>query len=118
MKSIFSRTVSSLWYHKKRNILITIWFFLLLFLLVSVTIISIASSQQVDYLNANVGNCVVMTKISEGTEGMEGPFYTREAEQLKTLPFVKDCNAVGFSWGNLVDDVPVVKDKELYAKIL
>ncbi len=117
MKSIFSRTAYSLWHHKRRNILITIWFFLLLFLLISVTIISIASGQQVDYLNANVGNCVTMTKVSEGVDGMEGPFYTKEADQLKTLPFVRDCNMVGFGIGNLVDAVPVVKDEELYARV-
>ncbi len=117
MKSIFSRTANSLWYHKKRNILITVWFFLLLFLLISVTIISIASGQQVDYLNANVGNCVMMTKISEGVDGMEGPFYAKEADQLKSLPFVRDCNMVGFGIGNLVDATPVVMDEEMYARV-
>lgn len=117
MKSIFNRTAYSLWHHKKRNILITVWFFLLLFLLISVTIISIASSQQVDFLNANVGNCVMMTKISEGVDGMEGPFYAKEADQLKSLPFVRDCNMVGFGIGNLVDAVPVVKDEEMYARV-
>lgn len=114
MKSIFSRTAYSLWHHKRRNILISVWFFLLLFLLISVTLISIASKQQVDYLNANVGNCVMMTKISDDVEGMEGPFYTKEADQLKTLPFVRDCNMVGFGSGNLVDAVPIMKDKELF----
>jgi putative ABC transport system permease protein len=95
-----------------------VWFFLLLFLLISVTIISIASSQQVAYLNANVGNCVMMTKISEGVDGMEGPFYSKEADQIKRLPFVWDCNLVGFGSGNLVDAEPIVMDKEMYDLVI
>jgi|GEM_PF-3509036 len=114
MIMIFSRTALSLWHHKRRNILITIGFFLLLFLMISVTIISIASDRQVAYLNANVGNCVMMTKSSENVDGMEGPFYAKEADQLKNLPFVRDYNMVGFGVGNLVDAVPVIKDKELF----
>ena len=116
MKSIFSRTANSLWYHKKRNILITIWFFLLLFLLISVTLISIASGQQVDYLNKNVGNTVIIQKVGDLDPAMKGGFYSREIDKISSLSFVKNYNAVGFHSGRLVDAAPVVAD-EKYEKI-
>ncbi len=113
MKSIFSRIAYSLWHHKRRNILISGWFFLLLFLLISVTIISIASNQQVVNLNSNVGNCVIMKKVSDIDTEMEGPFNSKEIEKLNSLSFVKSCNAVGFHSGRLIDAVSVVKDNEM-----
>lgn len=112
MKSIFRRTASSLWYHKRKNILITVWFFLLLFLLVSVTLISIASSQQVDYLNANVGNSVIIQKVSDIDPDKQGSFYSAEIDKIKNLSFVKSYNAVGFYTGRLIDAVPVVIDEK------
>lgn len=112
MKSILGRTALSLLYHKRRNILIISWFFLLLFLLISVTIISIASAQQVANLNNSVGNCVIMKKISNLDKDMQGPFYSREIEKLICLPFVRSLNAVGFHSGRLVDTAPVVADSK------
>lgn len=116
MKSIFNRTALSLWHHKRRNILITVWFFLLLFLLISVTLISIASSQQVDYLNANVGNTVIINKVGDVDPKMQGPFYSREIDKISSLSFVKNYNAVGFHAGRLVDAAPLVAD-EKYEKV-
>src|SRR5690554_2842272 len=116
MKSLFSRTALSLWHHKRRNILITVWFFLLLFLLISVTLISIASSQQVDYLNANVGNTVIINKVGDVDPKMQGPFYSREIDKISSLSFVKNYNAVGFHAGRLVDAAPLVAD-EKYEKV-
>lgn len=112
MKSICSRIANSLWYHRRRNVLIIVWFFLLLFILISVTIISIASSQQVDYLNANVGNSVIIQKVSDIDPDKQGSFYSGEIDKIEGLSFVKSYNAVGFYTGRLVDAVPVVVDEK------
>lgn len=112
MKSVLSRTASSLWYNKRRNILITVWFFLLLFLLISVTIISIASRQQVEYLNANVGNNVIVQKVRDIDPNWNALFYSDEIDKIKGLSFVKSYNAVGFYSGRLVDAAPVIANNK------
>lgn len=119
MKSLLNRVALSLWYNKRRNILIILWFFLLLFLLISVTIITIASRQQISDLNKSVGNCVIVEKARDDPEVTEikerDRFYSKEIETLTGHPYVESYNAVGFWPGNLVDAAPVIRDKELYA---
>ena len=120
MKGLFNRAALSLWHNKRRNILIILWFFLLLYILISVTIISIASRQQVSYLNTTVGNCVIVDKSRDVPGGMEDEkerdiFYSKEIETLTQHPYVESYNAVGFDLGNLVDAEPFIRDKELYA---
>ncbi len=114
MKSIFGRTVLSFFHYKRRNILIVSWFFLLLLLLVYVTLTSIASSNQVEYLNKNVGNCVITKKISEINSDVEGAFNSKEMAAISELPFVENYNAVGSHAGRMENASPVVKDKDFY----
>jgi ABC-type antimicrobial peptide transport system permease subunit len=117
MKSLLNRVALSLWYNKRRNILIILWFFLLLFLLNSVTIISIASRQQISDLNRAVGNCVIVQKVKEDSDEKDS-FYSKEIEALTEHPYVKSYNAVNVNPGMLVDAAPFARDKERYAKLL
>ena len=119
MKSIFSRVALNLWHNKRINILIIFWFFLLLYILISVTIISIASRQQISDLNMAVGNCVIVEKARDDPEIKDikerDRFYSKEIETLTGHPYVESYNAVGFWPGNLVNAEPVIRDKKLYA---
>jgi len=122
VKSIFNRVALSIWHNKRRNILIILWFFFLLYILISVTIISIASRQQVSYLNKTVGNCVIVEKARGVPGGIKDEkerdiFHRNEIETLTQHPYVESYNAVGFDCGNLVDAEPFIRDKELYARI-
>lgn len=119
MKSIFNRIALSIWHNKRRNILIILWFFLLLYILISVTIISIASRQQISNLNTTVGNCVIVEKARKEIDNSirKDFFYSKEIQALTEHPYVEKYNAVEVYPGMLVDADPVIEDKEFYAKI-